>query len=57
MDIRAFFKGLFETNIKFRIKQEKIKHDEHVVFKLNSPNFVDPVDKIERGEDGNYQVS
>lgn len=52
MDIRKFFKGLFETNIRFRIKQEKMKHDERVIFKLNSHNFVDPYDKIQDAKNG-----
>ena len=45
MDIRKFFKGLFETNIRFRVKQEKIQHKENVSPILNSPNFVDPYEK------------
>ncbi len=52
MDIRKFFKGLFETNIKFRIKQEKMRHKEKAFAKLNSPNFVDPYDKIQDAKNG-----
>lgn len=46
MDIRKFFKQLFEINIKFRIKQEKMQHKENVSSILNSPDFVDPYEKF-----------
>lgn len=52
MDIRKAFKQFFEINIRFRVKQEQIKHNEKVSAKLNSPSFVDPVDKIKQSENG-----
>ena len=52
MDIRKFFKQLFEINIRFRVKQEQIKHNEKVSAKLNSPRFVDPYDKIQEAKVG-----
>jgi len=56
VNIRKAFKQFFEINIRFRVKQEQMKHNEKASAKLNSPDFVDPVDKIEQGENGNYQT-
>lgn len=50
MNIRDIFRYLESTLNGVRIGHDKIQRKEAAVPVLNSPNFVDPADKIDYGE-------